>query len=269
MDITKALNKCVNYLNNEFNNKLTVEDNVISYIAEMSGGDLRSAINSLEIAVYSTPYNEQGFVNINIETAYECTQKKILNYDRDGDSHYDILSAFQKSIRGSDVDASLHYLARLIKAGDLTSICRRLLVIASEDIGMAYPNAIVIVKSCVDAAFQLGLPEARINLAQAVITLATSPKSNSSIIAIDSALSELDSKDVGDIPVHLKDSHYEGAKKLRRGETYKYPHNFKNSFINQQYLPNVIKNSKYYYPKDNKFEKNIDTFINNIKNEGE
>jgi putative ATPase len=188
-----------------------------------------------------------------------------MNYDRDGDSHYDILSAFQKSIRGSDPDGAVHYLGRLVKSGDLISIVRRLLVIASEDIGLAYPNAITIVKSCTDSALQLGFPEARIPLAQAVILLATAPKSNSSIIAIDNALSDIDSKDISDIPNYLKDGHYSGAEKLKRGVEYKYPHNYENNYVLQQYLPDNLKNVSYYIPGKNKMEQSAFEYLKRIK----
>ena len=182
-------------------------------------------------------------------------------YDLKGDSHYDALSAFQKSIRGSDVDAALHYLARIIKAGDLKSICRRLLVIASEDIGLAYPNAISIVKSCVDSAIQLGFPEAKIPLSQAVILLSMSPKSNSAVNAIALAEKDLEESFVSDVPLHLKDSHYDGAEKMNRGTDYKYPHDYENSYVYQEYLPKSLKGKIYYKPKENKFEKGLKKYF--------
>ena len=200
-----------------------------------------------------------------MDIAEQASQKKALRYDKDGDSHYDILSAFQKSVRGSDADAAIHYLARLVAAGDLVSICRRLLVMASEDIGLAYPQAITIVKSCVDAAMQLGFPEARIPLAEAVILLATAPKSNSAICAIDSALSDINSLDTGDIPKHLKDAHYSGSKELGHGIEYQYPHSFKNHYVKQQYLPDNIKDRKYYEYSDNKTELAAKDYWDKIK----
>ncbi|MCT4509782.1 MAG: replication-associated recombination protein A [Tepidibacter sp.] len=248
-----------------FDINIVFDENAIEYIASVSGGDLRRAINSIELCIYSTNPNENGEINVNMNRAKECTQKSILNYDKSGDSHYDILSAFQKSIRGSDPDASIHYLARLIKAGDLISICRRLLVIASEDIGLAYPNAITIVKSCVDSANQLGFPEARMPLAQATLLLATSPKSNSAYKAIDKALYDLDTIDVGQIPNNIKDAHYSGAKKLGRGIDYKYPYDYKNNYVDQQYLPDNIKKSIYYEPCDNKMERNIERYLKFIR----
>ena len=247
---------------------VTYDAEVLAYIAEVSNGDLRKAINAVELAVYSTQPDAEGKIRIDRDIARECTQKKLLHYDRDGDSHYDILSAFQKSIRGSDVDASLHYLARLIKAEDLNSICRRLLVIASEDIGMAYPNAICIVKSCVDAAMQIGFPEARIPLAQAVVTLATAPKSNSSYEAVKAALRDIETKDIGDIPAHLKDTHYGGAQKLGRGLDYKYPHLYENNYVKQQYLPDNLKDAVYYVPGKNKMEEGLMKYRKGIRGEG-
>lgn len=239
--------------------ELQYEQNALEYIAEVSNGDLRRALNALELAVSSN-------VPITLEIARECTQSKLMSYDPDGDAHYDILSAFQKSIRGSDQDAAIHYLARLVKAGDLISICRRLLVIAAEDIGLAYPNAVVVVKSCVDAAVQLGFPEARIPLAQAVLTLAMAPKSNSSIVAIDEALADIENKDIGDIPLHLKDGHYAGAEKLGRGIDYQYPHQFENHYIPQQYLPDVLRDAVYYAPGKNKLEQGAWDYMKQIKN---
>lgn len=191
---------------------------------------------------------------------------KQMVYDLKGDSHYDLLSAFQKSIRGSDPDASLHYLARLAKSGDLKSICRRLLVIASEDIGLAYPNAITIVKSCVDSALQLGFPEAKIPLSQAVILLSMSPKSNSAIEGITLAERDLQEMFVSDVPLHLKDSHYSGAKNLKRGIDYKYPHDFKGGYVKQEYLPKTLRGRIYYKAKENKFEKALTDYINKLKN---
>ena len=190
-----------------------------------------------------------------------------MKYDRDGDGHYDALSALQKSIRGSDENAALHYAARLMEAGDLPSLCRRLLVIAAEDVGLAYPQAIAITKSCVDAALQLGLPEARIPLAEAVILLATAPKSNSVICAIDAALSDLKDKEIYDIPPYLLDSHYKGSAKLGHGIGYKYPHNFPNHYVKQQYLPDAIKNAKYYEFGENKTEQAAKRYWDEVKNE--
>ena len=177
-----------------------------------------------------------------------------MRYDRDGDEHYDILSAFHKSVRGSDENAAIHYLARLLTAGDLISVSRRLLAIASEDVGLAYPMAVPIVKACVDSALQLGLPEAQLPLAEATILLATSPKSNSAAVAIGAAMSDVANMEIGDIPSNIRDGHYAGAKKLGRSIGYKYPHDYPNNFVAQQYLPDNIKDKIYYNHGNNKIE---------------
>ena len=246
--------------------KLSVEPDALTHMAHASNGDVRKALNSLEVSCMSAIDIAAKRINVTLETAVEATQRKAMRYDKDGDSHYDILSAFQKSIRGSDPDAAIHYLARLVSAEDIQSICRRLLVIAAEDIGLAYPQAIAIVKSCVDAALQLGFPEARIPLAEAVILLATAPKSNSAINAIDAALADLSHKDAGDIPAHLKDSHYGGAKKMGRGVEYQYPHIFPDHYVKQQYLPDNIKDAVYYEYGDNKNENAAKLYWEKIKN---
>lgn len=230
-----------------------LEPGVVEHISRACGGDVRKAINTVELCMLSAGIDGDRRI-VTAELAGELAQRSNMRYDRDGDEHYDILSAFQKSIRGSDENAALHYMARLVEAGDLISICRRLLVIASEDIGLAYPNAIVIVKACVDSANQLGFPEARIPLAQAVILLCTAPKSNSAICAIDAAMGDIHAGNAGDIPAHLRDSHYEGAAKLGRGQTYQYPHNFPNAYVEQQYLPDKIKGRQYYRFGENKTE---------------
>lgn len=265
-DIYIGLQRAIEIVKKENENKhITFLEDAIFYVCEVSNGDMRKAINILELAIFYAKPDLDNNIYIDLEIAKECSQSKILNYDKSGDSHYDILSAFQKSIRGSDIDGAIHYLARLIKAGDILSICRRLLVIASEDVGMAYPGAISIVKSCVDSALQLGLPECRIPLAQAVITLATAPKSNSVIKAIDMALEDIEKKDIGDIPLHLKDSHYKGARSLERGLQYKYPHDYKNNYVIQQYLPDNLVNKKYYYYGKNKVEQRIKQYWDEIK----
>lgn len=244
---------------------IAIEDGVIKHLAHTANGDVRKSLNSLEISFLASKADSDGNINITLETAQQATQKKAMRYDKDGDSHYDILSAFQKSIRGSDPDAGLHYLARLISAGDLQIICRRLLVMASEDIGLAYPQAVSIVKSCVDSALQLGFPEARLPLAQAVILLATAPKSNSVICAIDDALNDISTIDTGEVPTHLKDSHYGGAEKMGHGTGYQYAHAFPNHYVKQQYLPDNIKDKKYYEYGDNKNEQAAKAYWDKIK----
>lgn len=245
--------------------KLEVDDDAIEHIAHTANGDVRKAINSLEAVFMAMKPTSSGEVKLTLEMAEQASQKKALRYDKDGDSHYDILSAFHKSVRGSDPDASIHYLARLISAGDLPSVCRRLLCIASEDIGLAYPQGVSIVKSCVDSALQLGLPEARLPLAQATILLATAPKSNSGVCAIDEALKDIETIDTGDIPSHLKDAHYKGSQALGHGLTYKYPHNYSNHYTEQQYLPDNIKDRKYYKYGDNKLEQSAKEYWSKIK----
>ncbi|MBS4535386.1 replication-associated recombination protein A [Clostridium sp. D2Q-14] len=263
-DIIQGLKRGIIFAEKEVVNKnIDYKDEALEYIANMANGDLRTGLNNLESAIYYS-LNKDNIL-IDLEIAKECTQTSGFNYDKFGDNHYDTLSAFQKSIRGSDVDAAIHYLARLIKAGDLTSICRRLLVIASEDIGLAYPNAITIVNNCVESALKLGFPEARIPLAQGVILLANSPKSNSAINAIDKALKDIDTGNIGDIPIHIKDSHYKNSAKLGRGVEYKYPHSYPNHYVEQQYLPDNIKDRKYYEPANNKMELKFQEFQKKIK----
>ncbi|AHZ16775.1 replication-associated recombination protein A [Bacillus velezensis] len=234
---------------------VSVDDDAMDHFAQGCGGDVRSALNALELAVLSTKESSDGTVRITRETAEECLQKKSYTHDKNGDAHYDVLSAFQKSIRGSDANAALHYLARLIEAGDLESISRRLLVIAYEDIGLASPQAGPRVLSAIQTAERIGFPEARIPLANAVIELCLSPKSNSAISAVDEALKDIRTGKIGDVPKHLKDAHYKGAQELGRGIGYQYPHDFENGWVEQQYLPDPLKNKQYYKPKQTgKFE---------------
>lgn len=265
-DIVKAMKRALKIVQSEFESTaINIEEEALEYCANVSGGDIRKALNSLEIAIFSTPKDEDGNINVNLNIMKECTQKNIFKYDKNGDNHYDILSAFQKSIRGSDPDAASLYLAMLIKGGDLKSICRRLLVIAAEDIGLAYPQAISIVKACTDAALEIGFPEARIPLSEATILLATAPKSNSAIKAIDLALSELDNTNIGELPVYLRDGHYEGAKALGRMQNYKYPYDYKNNYVKQQYLPDKVKDKKYYIYGENKIEQASKNYWDRIK----
>lgn len=234
---------------------ISITDEAITHLASMCGGDVRAALNALEIAVLSTKQADTDAVEIDLKIAEQSIQKKSFSHDKNGDAHYDVLSAFQKSIRGSDVDAALHYLARLIKAGDLTSIARRLLVTAYEDIGLASPQASVRTLHAIEAAERVGFPEARIPLANAVIELCLSPKSNSAYKAIDAALHDIKHRQIGEIPLHLKDAHYKGAKTLGRGVDYLYPHSYENSWVDQQYLPDPLTDQTYYIPKQTgKFE---------------
>ena len=239
---------------------IPVEAGVASHIAQAVGGDVRKALGAVELLVSGAGEN-----GITLADAQQAAQRSNMRYDRDGDSHYDILSALQKSIRGSDPDAAVHYLARLLEAGDMISAARRMLVIASEDIGLAYPQCAAIVKACVDSAFQLGLPEARIPLAQAAIVMATAPKSNSACMAIDAALADIRAGKSGDIPAHIKDAHYGGAAKLGRGLTYQYPHSYPNHWVEQDYLPAELSGAKYYEFGPNKTEQTAKTYWDRVK----
>lgn len=249
------------------NYPIEISEEALVHLATASNGDVRSSLNALELACLSTEKNEEGIIKIDLSIAEECIQKKSLTIDRDGDGHYDVLSAFQKSIRGSDVNAALHYLGRLIEAGDLISISRRLLVIAYEDIGLANPQAGVRTLAAVQTAERLGFPEARIPLANAVIELCLSPKSNSAIMAIDRALADIRKGLSGEVPDHLKDAHYQGAKELERGIGYLYPHDYNSGWVKQQYLPNKIKDKIYYEPKrTGKYEQALATVYQRLLN---
>ena len=230
---------------------VVLDDDAMLHLARATNGDLRSALNGLELAVTSTPTDESNHVHVTLEIIEECIQKKALTHDKDGDAHYDVISAFQKSIRGSDTNAALHYMARLLEAGDLISVMRRLLTIAYEDIGLANPPACSRTVSAVLAAERIGLPEARIPLADAVIELCISPKSNSGVQAIDAALDDIRKGHGGDVPNHLKDAHYKGAEKLGHGTDYKYPHDYPHDWVKQQYLPDSLLDRTYYVPKEN------------------
>lgn len=226
------------------------------FIIDYADGDVRKAINLIELI--ELVYDNTD--SISVQDITSVADKKMLKHDKDGDNHYDLLSAFQKSIRGSDPDASLHYLARLISGGDVKAVCRRLLVIASEDIGLADPRAISVVNGCTEAAMKLGMPEARIPLAEAVIYLAMSPKSNSAIMAIDAAIEDLN-KGLGEIPDDLKDSHYITP----HGKGYKYPHSYPNHWVKQRYLPEIYGDAKYYVPQDNVEEEGRDSYMKFVK----
>ena len=237
------------------NYDVEITDGAMHTLTHFSNGDVRSSLNALELAVKSTPENEDGKIIITEEIAGNCLQRKVFAHDKNGDQHYDVISAFQKSIRGSDVNAALHYMARLIEAGELITLIRRLLVIAYEDIGLANPAGASRAVLAVQAAEKLGLPEARIPLANAVIELALSPKSNTAISSIDAALSDVRQGKSGNVPSHLQDAHYQGAQKLGRGTNYQYPHNYPNHWVKQQYLPDTLKHTQYFHPDPtSKFE---------------
>ena len=240
---------------------ISLEEGVLKYIGEISQGDVRKAYTILELAIKS---QEKDNILLNKEYVEKLGQSN-LKSDSSGDDYYNLLSALQKSIRGSDPDASIHYLARLIKGGNMDSVIRRIGVIAAEDIGLAHPNALQVVNSGIDLALKIGMPEARIILSELVIYLATLPKSNSAYMAIDDALRDLERNNSGDVPKHLKDAHYSGASNLGVGG-YLYPHNYPNSYINQEYMPENMRGKEYYKPKDNKYESSIKAYWNNVKN---
>lgn len=240
-----------------------LEDGVVGRIASACGGDVRKAINAVEL-LFSAGRREAGRISISLDDARAISQRSAMRYDRDGDEHFDALSALMKSLRGSDPDAALHYLARLLEVGDLTGACRRILCSASEDIGLAYPQAVPIVKACVDSALQLGLPEARLPLAEAVIFLATAPKSNSGVMAIDAAIADVRAGKTGPVPRELQNVHADGTG-FEREQGYKYPHSFPNHWVRQQYLPDAIKNARYYEYGDNKIEQAARAYWEAIK----
>ncbi len=259
-DAEKAVQRAIDIMNARREAPLTVEPGVTKRIAAACGGDVRKAINAVELLFTAAA----GRTVLTAEDAAAITQRSAMRYDRDGDEHFDCLSALMKSLRGSDPDAAMHYLARLIEAGDLVGICRRLLCSASEDIGLAYPQAVPIVKACVDSALQLGLPEARLPLAEAALVLATAPKSNSACMAIDAALADIRAGHVGPFPRELQNVHADGTG-FEREQGYKYPHNFPGHWVKQQYLPDDLKNAKYYSYGDNKTEQAARRYWEEIK----
>lgn len=252
-EMERAVQRAFRIIGEEQGTPLTLEDGVTAHIALGSGGDVRKAMNAAELCALSAEPGENGFT-VTLALAQMLTQRSNMRYDRDGDAHYDILSALQKSIRGSDENAALHYAARLMEAGDLISLTRRLLVIASEDVGLAYPMTPVIVKACVDNALALGLPEARIPIAEAIIMMCTAPKSNSAEAAIDAAIADLRKYGPLDFPRHLQNKHFDGEGAAVKGQNYLYPHDFPNHYVRQQYLPDEIRDHVYYQFGENKTE---------------
>ena len=240
-----------------------LEPGVVQRISQACGGDVRKALNAVEL-LFTAGETDGGTVRISLDDTKTVTQKSSMRYDRDGDEHYDALSALMKSLRGSDPDAALHYLARLLEAGDLIGACRRILCSASEDIGLAYPQAVPIVKACVDSALQLGLPEARLPLAEAAVFLATAPKSNSGLMAIDAAIADVRAGKSGPPPRELQNVHADGTG-FEREQGYKYPHSFPNHWVRQQYLPDALKGARYYEYGDNKIEQTAKKYWDEIK----
>lgn len=264
-DVEKAVVRACGIMEERVGTPAQIEEGVTRHIAATSSGDVRKALNSVELLFTAAPVRD-GRLQITLADAEAVSQKSAMHYDRDGDSHFDSVSALMKSLRGSDPDAALHYLARTLTAGDLPGACRRILCSASEDIGLAYPQAVPIVKACVDSALQLGLPEARLPLAEAVILLATAPKSNSVVMAIDRAMSDVERGKAGPIPRELQNVHADGAG-FEREQGYKYPHSYPNHWVEQQYLPDQLVGTVYYEYGDNKNEQAARAYWEKIKGE--
>lgn len=246
--------------------RVQMHQDALNHIVHVANGDARTALNAVELAVLTTAPDQEGIRQITLEVAEESIQKRAVMYDKSGDQHYDVISAFIKSIRGSDPDAALHWLARMIYAGeDPRFIARRLLVHAAEDVGMADPNALTVAMSAAYALDYIGMPEARIPLAEATVYLATAPKSNAVIVGIDEALADIQKKKLGPVPIHLRDSSYKGASKLGHGKGYMYPHNYPGNYVEQDYLPEELKGAKYYRPYENGYEQEIRDRMSNLK----
>lgn len=264
-NLLPAVERAVKLMDEELGGESRWEDGVKEYLAQASGGDVRKALNGVEVLMNAAA-TPDGVRTITMADAKLVAQRSSMRYDRDGDQHYDILSALQKSIRGSDPDAAVHYLARLLEAGDLLSACRRLMVIACEDVGLAYPQVIPIVKACVDAATMLGLPEARLALADAAILMATAPKSNSGHDAINAAMADVRAGKTGDFPRHLQNVHADGTG-FEREQGYLYPHDFPNHWVQQQYLPDALVGRVYYEYGPNKTEQAAKAYWDKIKHQ--
>lgn len=267
-DIKDLLNRAVTDKEKGFGDcNVVFDDDAVEFLAEISGGDARAALNALEIGILTTDKCEDGTIHITLEISKECIQKRVANYDKDGDNHYNTISAFIKSMRGSDPDAAVYYLAKMLQAGeDVKFIARRIMICASEDVGNADPMALVVATNASLAVERIGMPEARIILSQAVLYIATAPKSNSAIKAIDSALQVAASGKDYPIPGHLKDAHYSGASALGSGIGYKYPHDYKNNYVEQQYLPDILNGIRFYESCNNGYENVINEYVNKIKN---
>ena len=247
---------------------VTIDDESVDFLANIANGDARTALNAIELGVLTTDPSEDGKIHITLEVAQECIQKRALKYDKDGDNHYDTISAFIKSMRGSDPDAVVYYLAKMLAAGEsIDFIARRIMICASEDVGMANPNALVVATSAAEAVRQIGMPEARIILAEAAVYVAMSPKSNASYMAIERAIAEVENNVQARVPAHLQDAHYSGHDDLGHGVGYKYAHDFPNHYVDQQYLPDEIKDKKFYEPGDLGVEKELKERLAKIKNE--
>lgn len=264
-EIERAVERAADFLAEEQNIKVEFPESCRRSIAYGCGGDVRKAMNAVELAVLVAD-EVNGIKTVTDESVDELVQKSAVRYDKDGDEHYDIISAYQKSMRGSDSNAALHYLARILEAGDLPSACRRLMVCACEDVGLAYPQLIPIVKACVDIAQAVGLPEARIPLADAVVMVCNAPKSNSAYMGINRAMQDLKTGHYGPVPRQLQNMHYDGEDNNKKGQFYNYPHEYPNHYVKQQYLPDAIKNRVYYEFGDNKNEQAYKAYWEKIKN---
>ena len=263
-EVERAVYRAADLLSGEQGISVTLEKGCAAKIASGCGGDVRKAMNTLELSAIATD-EENGEKHIALETVEQLVQRSAMRYDKDGDEHYDIISAFQKSMRGSDPDAAVHYLGRLLEAGDLPSACRRLMVCACEDVGLAYPQLIPIVKSCVDIAQAVGLPEARIPLADAVILVCNAPKSNSAYMAINAAMQDIRRGNSGSVPRQLQNMHYDGEDNRNKGQHYLYPHDYPHHYVVQQYLPDAIRDRQYYVSGDNKNEQAFKAYWQNIR----
>ena len=265
-DIERGVSNALQKLSDAEGVPVEMTPDALHYLAESAGGDLRKALGCLDFAAVAAPAGPAG-KQITLEMVQQVTRRTAMRYDRDGDDHYDIVSAYQKSMRGSDPDAALHYLARLLEAGDLPSACRRLMVCACEDVGLAYPQIIPIVKAAVDIANMVGLPEARLPLADAVILVATSPKSNSGHDAINAAMADVQAGRTGPVPRQLQNKHYDGEDALVKGQNYRYAHDFPGHWVDQQYLPDALKDVRYYAFGDNRTEQAARAYWAKIKGE--
>ena len=248
--------------------RAVADEEALEFLADVSNGDARSALNAIELGILTTERSADGLIHITLDVASECIQKRVIKYDKNGDSHYDNISAFIKSMRGSDPDAAVYYLAKMLYVGeDVTFIARRIMICASEDVGNADPNALTVAVSAAQAVERLGMPEARIVLAQAVTYVASAPKSNAAYLAVDKALSVVRESRTAPVPTYLCDAHYKGAAKLGRGLGYKYAHDYPNHYVEQQYLPDAYKDMKFYEPTENGYEQTIREYFKKIKQE--
>ena len=248
--------------------RAVADEEALEFLADVSNGDARSALNAIELGILTTERSADGLIHITLDVASECIQKRVIKYDKNGDSHYDNISAFIKSMRGSDPDAAVYYLAKMLYAGeDVIFIARRIMICASEDVGNADPNALTVAVSAAQAVERLGMPEARIVLAQAVTYVASAPKSNAAYLAVDKALSVVRESRTAPVPTYLCDAHYKGAGKLGRGIGYKYAHDYPNHYVEQQYLPDAYKDMKFYEPTENGYEQTIREYFKKIKQE--